>query len=156
MCCFMLTIYYSYLSELHSCFPVIDREEILKTNQNVSTDALDTLLCTVYAITLICWNESSLKRRGACPDQRFFWNLSVKALSEDFLAPALSTLQAVLVDLAGRPSYSITGNVINIGRAVSLANSLGLNKDCSKWQVALDERQLRTRVWWGVLIHDIW
>jgi len=97
-----------------------------------------------------------MKLQGPRPDQRFFWNLSVKALSEDFLAPGLSSLQAVLVDLVGRPSFSIIGNVINNGRAVSLASSLGLNRNPEKWNINDDEKHLRTRVWWGVLIHDLW
>jgi len=68
----------------------------------------------------------------------------------------MSTLQAVLVDLTGRPIYSLTGNVINNGRAVALANSLGLNRNPDKWNILNEEKCLRIRIWWGVLIHDTW
>ncbi|KAI9650760.1 hypothetical protein NHQ30_000785 [Ciborinia camelliae] len=78
------------------------------------------------------------------------------SLQGDFLAPGLSTLYTALLDLSGRPVISITGNTLTSGRTVALAQSLGLNRDASKWRISDHEKNLRTRLWWGVLIHDRW
>jgi len=90
------------------------------------------------------------------PNPAYAWNQAVVALNEDFAAPGLSTLLAALLDLNGRPVYSITGNTINIGRTVALAQSLGLNRDPTRWQLTKEEKDLRIRVWWSILIHDRW
>lgn len=146
----------SYLTKIDSCFPVIDRRKVSKIVTDDDDHCSATLLCGIYATTLCFWSQTDVAVKGPCPDQRFAWNLAVEALQEDFLAPNMSTLQAVLVDLTGRPIYSLTGNVINNGRAVALANSLGLNRNPDKWNILNEEKCLRIRIWWGVLIHDTW
>ena len=147
----------SYLTKVHPCFPVIDQRKLDKViNKTKSVHCSATLSCEIYAITLCFWSQTDVAVKGPRPDQRFAWNLAVEALQEDFLAPGMSTLQAVLVDLTGRPIYSLTGNVINNGRAVALANSLGLNRNPKKWNISNEEKNLRIRIWWGVLIHDTW
>lgn len=113
------------------------------------------LICELYAVTLTYWDQI-IAVVGPRPDQRFAWDLAVKALQKDFLAPDMSTLQAVLIDLTGRPIFSITGNGISNGQAAALANSLGLNRDPRQWNISQQEKNLRIRIWWGVLIHDAW
>jgi len=147
----------SYLSKIHPCFPVIDQRKlvaVLSKDSNARCSA--ALLCDIYAITLCFWGQTDVAVSGPRPDQRFAWNLAVEALQEDFLAPDISTLQAVLVDLTGRPIYSLTGNVLNTGRAVALANSLGLNRNPKQWNISSDEKNLRSRIWSGVFVHDTW
>jgi hypothetical protein len=77
-------------------------------------------------------------------------------LQEEFLAPSIETVEAALIELNGRPIESITGNVINSGRTVALAHSLGLNRDPSTWKISDEEKCRRIKLWWGVLIHDRW
>jgi hypothetical protein len=86
----------------------------------------------------------------------FVWNLAVEALQQDFLVAGISTLYAVVLDLVGRPIYAVLLNAINSGRAVSLALSLGLNRNPSGWKRPAIEIELRKRLWWAVLIHDYW
>ncbi|RDW68323.1 hypothetical protein BP5796_08980 [Coleophoma crateriformis] len=145
-----------YLDKVHPAFPVIDENQLLDTRKNDASGPSAALICQIYAITMTYWNQTSFSKVHPHPDSRFAWNLAVKALQDDFLAPTLSTLQTVLVDLTGRPTYSITGNVINIGRAVTFSYSLGLNRDPSQWNISQYEKNLRVRIWWGILIHDSW
>lgn len=148
--------YDSYLDKVHPAFPIIDETKLLGTQKNEASGLSAALICQIYAITMSYWNQASFSKAHPHPDSRFAWNLAVKALQDDFLAPTLSTLQTVLVDLTGRPTYSITGNVINIGRAVTFSYSLGLNRDPSQWNISQREKDLRIRLWWGILIHDKW
>lgn len=113
------------------------------------------LICELYAVTLTYWDQI-IAVVGPRPDQRFAWDLAVKALQKDFLAPDMSTLQAVLIDLTGRPIFSITGNGISNGQSAALAHSLGLNRNSRQWNISQQEKNLRIRIWWGVLIHDAW
>lgn len=102
------------------------------------------------------WNDPSSGLTRSRPDQSFAWNQATEALQGDFQAPGIATLQAVLLDLTGRPVFALVNNVINVGRAVALAYSLGLNRDPRKWNIPEQDKALRTRLWWGVMICDTW
>lgn len=104
----------------------------------------------------ILWDFSPTLKKLPRPDSFFLWNLAVEALQQDFLVPGLSTLYGVVLDMAGRPICSVAQNTINTGRAVSLALSLGLNRNPTGWKRPAIERDLRRRLWWAVLIHDYW
>ena len=145
-----------YLEKLHPCFPIVDVARLALQNEGEDTNHSSTTILDIYATTICYWHHLPSSIRQPRPDSRFAWNLAVKALQEDFLAPRLSTLQAALVDLIGRPIFSLKGNVINTGRCVALANSLGLNRDPKGWNIGAEEKSLRVRLWWGVLIHDSW
>lgn len=140
-----------FLEKFHPCFPILDEKRLIEAPKSCSP----TLICGIYAIALLFWNEADFTANRARPDSQFAWNLAVTSLQED-LAPGLSKLQAVLIDLTGRPIYSLTGNVINNGRCVNLAYSLGLNRDPTQWELSEEDKYLRIRLWWGILIHDTW
>lgn len=107
-------------------------------------------------MSLVYWKHMPKLARHPKPDVRYAINLTVAALHEDYSAPGLSTVSAALLDLTGRPIFSMTGNAISCGRLVSLAHCLGLNRDPSHWKVPLSDKKQRIRLWWGVVIHDRW
>lgn len=72
------------------------------------------------------------------------------------MAPSMATMHAVLLDMLGRPVYYVTGNILNAGRTVNLAHSLGLHRNPSKWRASDAAKGLRVRAWWAVVIHDHW
>jgi hypothetical protein len=76
--------------------------------------------------------------------------------SELFLAPGISTVIAIILNVCGRPSTSIFGNGGMIGMAVALSNALGLNHDPSNWNISPSEKKFRIRIWWLVVLHDRW
>ncbi|OJJ42544.1 hypothetical protein ASPZODRAFT_76489 [Penicilliopsis zonata CBS 506.65] len=145
-----------YWERVHPAFPVLDEETV---REAYAQDMLPhTLGCEVYAGALVWWSASPViaASRRPLPDVRYLWNLAVSALNDDFLAPTFSTVLACVLDLAGRPITSIKYNAVNTGRVVALSQSLGLNRNPSRW--GLDHRQtsLRIRTWWAVFIHDQW
>lgn len=113
-------------------------------------------MCEIYALSLTQWNYSDKLKRSPQPDAEFVWNLAVESLQEDFLAPGMSTVYAAVLDMMGRPIFSVVGNAINNGRTVVLANSLGLHRNPTGWKRPTVEKNLRIRLWWAVLIHDRW
>lgn len=78
------------------------------------------------------------------------------ALHEDFMAPSITTIHAALLDLSGRPVLQVMNNITTAGRIVTLAHSLGLHRNPTAWNATEEEKSLRIRLWWGVLIHDYW
>lgn len=91
------------------------------------------------------------------PDTRFIWNQANDALySEIHLSPGISTLLAILLNISGRPLTSIIGNGLQLGSAISLAHSLGLNRDSSDWDIPEAEKLLRTKIWWAIFVYDKW
>ncbi|QMW30216.1 hypothetical protein G4B84_005551 [Aspergillus flavus NRRL3357] len=144
-----------YFEEIHPAFPLLDEQlfmELYKAGDKLSP----VLVCYFFSVSLILWHHSPVLRQFPKPDVYFIWNLAVEALQQDFLAPALSTMYSVLLDMGGRPIYSMLVNTINNGRAVTLAQTLGLNRDPTNWRRPKSEKSLRIRLWWAVVIHDRW
>lgn len=137
-------------------FPVFDGQAFWDAYISDADDLPTTLLCHVYAMSLVYWKHTPKFSRHPKPDVRYAINLTVAALHEDYSAPGLSTVSAALLDLTGRPIFSMTGNAISCGRLVSLAHCLGLNRDPSNWKVPLSDKKQRIRLWWGVVIQDRW
>ncbi|KAF7950360.1 hypothetical protein EAE96_007647 [Botrytis aclada] len=145
-----------YFRHIHPSFPIIDEHNFNQLYSKGDKSLSPALICDILASALVYWRRSPNLKQFPVPDQRYCWNLAVESLQGDFLAPGLSTLYAALLDLSGRPVISITGNTLTSGRSVALAHSLGLNRDPSRWRISDHEKNLRTRLWWGVLIHDRW
>ncbi|KAF7861872.1 hypothetical protein EAF04_007754 [Stromatinia cepivora] len=145
-----------YFRHIHPGFPIIDEHNFNQLYSKGDKSLSPALICDILASSLVYWRQSPILKQFPVPDQRYCWNLAVESLQGDFLAPGLSTLYTALLDLSGRPIASITGNTLTSGRTVALAHSLGLNRDPSRWRISDHEKNLRTRLWWGVLIHDRW
>ena len=136
--------------------PVLDEHSFRHLYKNDRSKLLPAVLCNLFASSLVFWHKSDKLDIHPPPDKRYVWNLAVKSLDEDFLRPGLTTICAALLDLGGRPNTSIQGNAITNGRTVSLAHSLGLNRDPNGWVLPEVEKRFRIRIWWLILIHDTW
>jgi hypothetical protein len=103
------------------------------------------------------WNNSPRLRLCHPPDHRYIWVQANEALhSELFLSPGISTVISIILNVHGRPSTSMFGNGGMVGTAVALSNSLGLNRDCSAWEISPGEKALRSRIWSIVVLMDRW
>ncbi|KAE9972090.1 hypothetical protein BLS_004181 [Venturia inaequalis] len=145
-----------YFHHLHPCFPILDEEAFCDLWTREPGRISSTLVCDIYCITLLFWNKSDVLSSHPRPDLSFAWNQAVTALQDDFMAPTVSTIESALLDMNGRPVMQVTGNIVNAGRTVTLAYSLGLHRDPTAWKATAREKNLRIRLWWGVLIQDSW
>jgi hypothetical protein len=152
-----LTYIASFLDRFNIAFPIFDGESFWEAYISESPgEPPASLLCQVYSMSLVYWKHTPKLACHPKPDVRYAVNMTVAALHEEFSAPGLSTISAALVDLTGRPIFSMTGNAISCGRLVALAHCLGLNRDPSNWKLSPQEKNNRIRLWWGVVIHDRW
>ncbi|BCS29117.1 putative C6 transcription factor [Aspergillus puulaauensis] len=146
-----------FLDRFNAAFPIFDGEAFWEAYISDSpSEPPASLLCQVYSMSLVHWKHTPSLACHPKPDVRYAVNLTVAALHEEFSAPGLSTVSAALIDLTGRPIFSMTGNAISCGRMVSLAHCLGLNRDPSNWRLSKQEQNQRVRLWWAVVIHDRW
>ncbi|EPS30346.1 hypothetical protein PDE_05297 [Penicillium oxalicum 114-2] len=146
-----------FIDRFNVAFPIFDGEQFW---ESYTTEGMEdppaSLICQVYSMSLVYWKHTPKLSCHPKPDVRYAINMTVAALHEEFSAPGLSTISAALIDLTGRPIFSMTGNAISCGRMLSLANCLGLNRDPSQWKLSQSEKNQRVRLWWGVVIHDRW
>lgn len=146
----------AYFDHLHPCFPVLDEKTFSDMWDEDCDRISSTLICDLYASALQVWGRSAVLCHQIRPDPHFIWNQAVTALQDDFMAPTISTVHAAVLDLLGRPVIGVTGNIVNAGRIVTLAQSLGLHRDPSSWKATSHEKSVRIFLWWGILIHDYW
>ncbi|KAB8229137.1 hypothetical protein ETB97_006391 [Aspergillus alliaceus] len=146
-----------FIDRFNIAFPIFDGESFWEAYiSEVPGEPPAALVCQVYSMSLVYWKHVAKLASHPKPDVRYAVNMTVAALHEEFSAPGLSTISAALIDLTGRPIFSMTGNAISCGRMISLAHCLGLNRDPSHWKVSRREKDHRIRLWWGVVIHDRW
>ncbi|KAF4775611.1 fungal specific transcription factor domain-containing protein [Colletotrichum scovillei] len=146
-----------FFEKPNRCFPLLDRQSFEKRFAEDRRHISPALLASLYAHTMTYWAQSPELVTQHRPDTRFIWNQANDALySEMHLSPGISTLLAILLNIAGRPLTSIIGNGLQLGSAISLAHSLGLNRDSSDWDIPEAEKLLRTKIWWAIFVYDKW
>ncbi|KAF4958736.1 hypothetical protein FSARC_10927 [Fusarium sarcochroum] len=133
-----------------------DRSNPAQPNLKLIQKFLDPFIPNLVEI-LAFWKSDPVLAQERRPDERFIWNLASEALfSELRLCPGIYTIAAVLLNVGGRPSTLLFNNAGQLGFAVSVAFAMGLNRDPSSWDIPEQEKKLRRRVWWALLIHDRW
>jgi Fungal specific transcription factor domain len=115
------------------------------------------MLACLFAHNMIFWKQTMQQLGKHCPDVRFVCNQATEALySELHLSPGISTVTAILLNVSGRPVTSMIGNGVLLGAAISMAHSLGLNHDPINWDIPVEDKILRMRVWWVIYTLDKW
>ncbi|KAJ5794746.1 transcriptional regulator family: Fungal Specific TF [Penicillium paradoxum] len=146
-----------YLRKINPCLPLLEEASFRVQYTNARHRISPALLACLYAHMLTYWQHDPLLSRERCPDVRFVWNLAIEASwSELYVSAGISTIKAILLDVGGRPTTSMTGNGVRLGSAVSLCHSLGLNRNPLPWDIPQAEKHLRMKIWWSVLLHDRW
>jgi len=128
----IIDLFFTYV---HSAFPVLDNETCSLLRKGEFEKISKNIQCVVYAIGTPHWHLSDTLKMHPKPDCHYVWNKAITALLEDFLSPSLATVCSAVLDQIGRPSVSIVGNITLCGRTVSLAQTFGLHRDPTKWNV---------------------
>ncbi|EGY14508.1 uncharacterized protein VDAG_05672 [Verticillium dahliae VdLs.17] len=146
-----------YLSKANVCFPLLDEDSFRDQYRSARDRISPAVLACLYANSLTYWKFDPTLSPERCPDQRFAWNLACQVLySELRHSPGISSIAASLLNVGGRPTTSMLGNGVQLGAAISLSHSLGLNRNPLPWHIPQSEKFLRMKIWWCLLIHDRW
>ncbi|KAJ7222409.1 hypothetical protein GGX14DRAFT_540400 [Mycena pura] len=84
------------------------------------------------------------------------WKVTTLTNRAQSRSARVSTIQANLLDLDGRPSLNPTGNSMLLGQTIAAARLMGLHLDCTSWLIPKWEKHLRIKLWWAVLQQDKW
>ncbi|OLN81998.1 putative transcriptional regulatory protein C105.03c-like protein 2 [Colletotrichum chlorophyti] len=146
-----------YFQKVNVCFPLLDEVSFKHQFQTARDRISPALLSVLYAHSMIFWKTCPDLPAEYCPDSRFIWNQATETLfSELHISPGISTIIAIILNVGGRPTTSMIMNEIQLGAAVSLAQSLGLNRDPVDWNISIPEKCLRMKIWWALVVHDKW
>ncbi|KAJ5573922.1 transcriptional regulator family: Fungal Specific TF [Penicillium hispanicum] len=146
-----------YLKKINPCFPLLDETTFRAQYLNAKDRISPALLSCLYGHVLPLWRYDPELSRVRAPDDRFIWNQACEAVySELHLSPGISTITAILLNVGGRPTTSMIGNGVQLGSAIALCHSLGLNRNPLPWDIPRAEKHLRMKIWWSILIHDRW
>lgn len=145
----------NFFENVHPSFPFVDEHSIvsrLKQRHQIPQNFLVNLI----ANALFYWELSPALTNYARPDQDFAWQVACTLNSSEGSKNNLANILTIVMNIAGRPSVNLLNNSTNVARAVALAHAIGLNHDCSEWKMLEQERKVRWKAWWGVVIHDRW
>ena len=145
----------SYFEEIHPCFPIVEEKCLLARLGNMD-EIPQSFLCNLYASMLFYWDLSPSLARHPRPDQDLAWQVALAANLDDAQKQDLGTLVTTILNISGRPSVNLTGNTMNVARIVALSHGIGLNHDPTDWKISAQEKNMRRKLWWAVLIHDRW
>jgi hypothetical protein len=157
-----------YFRFVNPYFPILSRSELSPCGGPVSIEAINTLplslLSALYATALpfMLYDDllaTTLVHSPPPPHQ--LYRMSWLAVVQELHTPRLATLQACLLLLQRAPTNRYTTDTpwktSLVGWTVSLAQILGLTRECGDWiSIPSWEISLRRRLWYGVYIMDKW
>jgi hypothetical protein len=157
-----------YFRFVNPYFPILTRSEWLPCGGPVSIEAINalplSLLAALYATALpfMLYDDllaTTLVHSPPPPHQ--LYRISWLAVVQELHTPRLATLQACLLLLQRAPTNRYTTDTpwktSLVGWTVSLAQVLGLTRECGDWiSIPSWEISLRRRLWYGVFIMDKW
>jgi hypothetical protein len=153
-----------YFRFVNPYFPILTKSGIFGYGSPNALNALPlSLLSALYATALpfISYDELLAVTLQTHPLSHQLYRISWLAIIQELHTPHIATLQACLLLLQRAPTNAYTTDTpwttSLVGWTVSLAQTLGLNRECGDW-VCLPscERSLRKRLWYGVYIMDKW
>ncbi|RDW71375.1 hypothetical protein BP6252_07938 [Coleophoma cylindrospora] len=148
-------------------FPIISKGEMFPAG-TISPAALQSLplslLSALYATALPFMLYDDLLATTIVhnpPPAHQLFRISWLAIQHELHTPRLATLQACLLLLQRAPTNRYTTDTAwkpsLVGWTVSLAQSMGLTRECGDWtSIPQWETALRKRLWYGVFIMDKW
>lgn len=148
-------------------FPIICKSEICP-NGVLSPSVLQelplSLLSAIYATALPFMLYDDLLATTIVhnpPPAHQLFRIAWISVTQELHTPRLATLQACLLLLQRAPTNRFTTDTpwktSLVGWTVSLAQTLGLSRECSDWSsLPAWEITLRRRLWFGVFVMDKW
>ncbi|EPX73766.1 transcription factor [Schizosaccharomyces octosporus yFS286] len=145
-----------YFTHIHPAYPILHGPRFLLSYKNGARNVPSILLAALYSLSLIYWKKDPRLSNIPPLDQRKMWNLVEDGLNFHFTQPRLSTIQAALLYLIGRPLSNMYSLTSILSRTTVLSQLLGFNHDCTNWEIPNEEKTIRKRIWWAIFIADKW
>jgi hypothetical protein len=139
-----------YFRIMHPSFPILHKKVFLEKHGRSYRESTPTGLGAVYLMALNWWSYSATLSSKPKPDAKRLERTVLRMLFDVHRRPKISDLQGGLVLLQQHSvnSWTMTGHL------VTMSQNLGINVNCSDWQVPDWERGVRKRVAWAIYMQD--
>ncbi|OWB62089.1 hypothetical protein B5S29_g3005 [[Candida] boidinii] len=160
----LVSLFFKYINPR---FPLISKSYFDKhfnqTNQHTidqSVDKIDkALLLSVYCIGLDWWCYDLDLTLVPSPTGRELYDLAITAISENLDNPTYNILQAGIMLTQKKymsPKDFDSRTWILLGMCYSMCQNLGINIDCTDWDIDEYEKRLRRKIWWSLFMQEKW
>ena len=141
-----------YFRIVHPTFPILHKNVFLEKYGRSYRESTPIGLGAVYVLALNWWSYSQALSSLPNPDAKELEAMVLRMLVDAHRRPKISDLQGglVLMQSPNVDSWAMTGHL------VAMAQNLGINADCTHWQVPDWERGVRKRVAWALFMQDKW
>ncbi|KAH8174378.1 fungal specific transcription factor domain-containing protein [Sarocladium implicatum] len=141
-----------YFRIVHPTFPILHKNVFLEKYGRSYRESTPIGLGAVYVLALNWWSYSQALSALPKPDAKELEARVLRMLTEAHRRPKISDLQGglVLMQSPNVDSWAMTGHL------VAMAQNLGINADCTDWQVPAWEKGVRKRVAWALFMQDKW
>lgn len=141
-----------YFEKVHPSYPIIQKRTFLDRHGCGDRQFSSALLAAMYILAIRWWHQDPVLAHLPVPSITALEAVAVKSLDVATKRPKLSSIQAALLLLQRHNPDSWPMTV----QLVALSQDLGLNLDCTDWEIPLWERRLRKRLSWAVYMQDKW
>ncbi|KAH0386802.1 hypothetical protein KCU92_g2291, partial [Aureobasidium melanogenum] len=149
-----------YFRIIHPSFPILHKGVFLEKAARSYREFSPALLAAVYLLTTNYWRCSPTLATKPKPDANRLYELAMESYDLTIYRPKLSSVQAGLL-IAQYECYD--SDVMSSGcrgkltaQLVSMAHTLGLHLDPSRWDLPAWEISLRCRLAWAIYAQDKW
>ncbi|KAF2724652.1 hypothetical protein K431DRAFT_217282 [Polychaeton citri CBS 116435] len=159
----LVGLFYKYVQPY---FPILSREQYHRSTS--TAEILDTshiptcILAAIYghALPYCTWDEKLCVQVYTPPSADSLFRIAWLACLADLHTPTLAVLQTLLLLVQRRPTNKHVTDTpfkwIMMTTAVSIAQTLGLNRDPGFWSLPHWETTLRRRLAWATFVQDKW
>jgi hypothetical protein len=149
-----------YFRIIHPSFPILHKGVFLEKYARSYREFSPALLAAVYLLTTNYWRCSPVLANRPKPDACRLYELAIESYDLTIYRPKLSSAQAGLL-IAQYECFS--SDIMACGsrgkltaQLVSMAHTMGLHLDPSRWDLPAWEVSLRCRLAWAVYVQDKW
>ena len=159
----LIRLFYKYVQPY---FPVLRREggNFVRDEDGVRepSSVPTSLLACIYghALPFCPWDEKLCVDVYTPPSADALFRIAWLACLPTFHTPSLATLQTLLLLVQRRPTNKHVSDTpfkgVIMSAAITIAQSLGINRDPSDWPLPAWEIKQRRRLAWATFIQDKW
>ncbi|RMY90368.1 hypothetical protein D0861_03734 [Hortaea werneckii] len=158
----LIRLFYKYVQPY---FPILTREghdeRDVSGVRNLSSIPT-CILAAIYghALPFCAWDEKLCVEVYTPPSADALFRIAWLACLPMLHTPSLAVLQTLLLLVQRRPTNKHVSDTpmkfVMMTTAVSVAQALGLHRDCSDWPLPSWEIKVRRRLGWATFIQDKW
>ncbi|WEJ96683.1 hypothetical protein PSN45_004226 [Yamadazyma tenuis] len=149
-----------YFRIVHTSFPILSKNKFLEEYTEDQGHISPCLLSCLYLFALNWWSFDSDLSIETKPSQKEIEVLAEANFYREIKKPMISTVQAGLLLIQHQSFRDRYDNPCDCwphqSAVYACAQSLGLNKDCSSWNIPVWEKSLRRRLSWGLYVQEKW